>query len=149
VSGHVLLALGGTRVLTRVAGGIAGPALPAHRSFAVGGRGTLLGDEFREWGGTRAGAVQIEWRVPTALPALPLGPAARSPGGVTVAPFAAAGWAGGPVAGVPWRPVAGTRVTVGLGVEWLGLVRFDVGYGLQSRRVRFAFDVTRDFWDVL
>jgi hypothetical protein len=24
-----------------------------------------------------------------------------------------------------------------------------VGYGLQSRRVRFAFDVTRDFWDVL
>jgi len=34
-------------------------------------------------------------------------------------------------------------------VEWLGLVRFDVGYGVQSRRVRFAFDVTRDFWDVL
>ena len=149
VSGHVLLALGGTRLLTRVVGGLAGPALPAHRSFAVGGRGTLLGDDFREWGGTRAAAVQVEWRVPTALPALPLGPVARSPGGVTVAPFAAAGWAGGAVVGVPWRPVAGTRVTVGLGVEWLGLVRFDVGYGVQSRRVRFAFDVTRDFWDVL
>ena len=148
-SGHVLRALGGTRLLARVAGGLAGPALPAHRSFALGGRGTLLGDAFRQWGGTRAAAVHVEWRLPTALPALPLGPYARSPGGVTVAPFVAAGWAGGPVAGAPWRPVAGTRLTVGLGVEWLGLVRFDAGYGVQSRRVRFAFDVTRDFWDIL
>ena len=149
VSGSVLRAVGGTRLLARVAGGVAGPAVPAHRSFAVGGRGTLLGDDFREWGGTRAATVHVEWRLPTTLPALPLGPVARSPGGITVAPFAAAGWAGGPVAGVPWQPVAGTRVTLGLGVEWLGLVRFDVGYGVQSRRLRFAFDVTRDFWDVL
>ena len=149
VSGHVLRALGGTRLLARVAGGLAGSELPAHRSFAIGGRGTLLGDEFREWGGTRVLALHVEWRLPTTLPALPLGPTARSPGGVTVAPFAAVGWAGGPVADVPWRPVAGTRVTLGLGVEWLGLVRFDAGYGVQSRRVRFAFDVTRDFWDVL
>lgn len=149
VSGHVLAAAGSTRILVRGAGGLAGPSLPAHRSFAIGGRGSLLGDEFRQWGGTRAAAVHVEWRVSTALPALPLGAYARSPGGVTLAPFAAAGWAGGPVEGVPWRPVAGTRMTVGLGVEWLGLVRFDAGYGLQSGRIRFAFDFTRDFWDVL
>jgi hypothetical protein len=149
VSGHVLLAVGGTRVLARVQGGIGGRDLPAHRSFAIGGRGTLVGDGFRQWGGTRAAVVHVEWRLPTRLPALPLGPYARSPGGVTVAPFAAAGWAGGPVAEVPWRPVSGTRLTVGLGLEWLGLLRFDAGYGVESRRIRFAFDVTRDFWDVL
>jgi hypothetical protein len=136
-------------VLLRGAGGLGGPALPAHRSFAVGGRGTLLGDEFRAWGGLRAAAVQLEWRVPATIPALPLGPYARSPGGLTVVPFVAAGWAGGAVAAVPWRPVSGTRVTLGLGAEWLGLLRFEAGYGVQSRRVRFAFDVTRDLWDVL
>lgn len=149
VSGHVLLAVGTTRVLARATGGVAGPALPPHRSFALGGRGTLLGDEFRRWGGRRAAMVHVEWRLPGALPALPLGPIARSPGGVTIAPFATAGWSGGSVEGVPWRPIAGTRLTVGLGLEWLGLVRFDAGYGVESHRVRFAFDVTRDFWDVL
>jgi hypothetical protein len=149
VSGHVLLALGGTRALARVVGGVAGAALPPHRSFAIGGRGTLLGDDFRTWGGTRVATVHLEWRIPTSLATLPVGSYARAPAGITIAPFAAAGWAGGAIAGVPWQPVAGTRVTVGLGVEWLGLVRFDVGYGAQSRRVRFAFDVTRDFWDVL
>jgi hypothetical protein len=40
-------------------------------------------------------------------------------------------------------------VTVGVGVEWLGVFRLDGGYGLQSRRARIAFDVTRDFWDIL
>jgi hypothetical protein len=40
-------------------------------------------------------------------------------------------------------------VTLGVGVEWLGVFRLDAGYGVQSRRVRVAFDVTRDFWDIL
>jgi hypothetical protein len=40
-------------------------------------------------------------------------------------------------------------VTLGLGLEWLGVFRLDVGYGVQSHRARVAFDVARDFWDIL
>ena len=44
-----------TRVLVRAQGGVASADLPAHRAFVLGGRGTLLGDDFRAWGGTRGG----------------------------------------------------------------------------------------------
>jgi len=40
-------------------------------------------------------------------------------------------------------------VTLGLGAEWLGLFRLVAGYGVQSGRVHVAFDITRDFWDIL
>jgi hypothetical protein len=148
-TGQAQWPLGGTVVLLRAAGGAGGPGLPPHRSFAVGGRGTLLGEEFRAWGGARAATLHLEWRAPVPFPSLGFGGLARTPARVTVAPFAAAGWAGGVVAGVPWRPVAGTRATVGLAMEWLGLLRVDAGYGLATRRVGVTVDVTRDFWDIL
>src|SRR5207244_3416500 len=50
-TGHLLLPAGATRLLVRALGGVATRALPAHRSFVLGGRGTLLGDDFRRWGG--------------------------------------------------------------------------------------------------
>jgi hypothetical protein len=53
------------------------------------------------------------------------------------------------VAGTPWVAAPGTRITLGIGLEWLGAIRIDAGYGTASRRVRFAFDVARDFWDIL
>ena len=86
-----------------------------------------------------------------ALPFLRLGagPYLRTPGRITVAPFAAAGWTGGPVAGTPWLATPGARVTVGTALEWLGALRLEAGYGVQSRRVRFAFDSTRDLWSIL
>jgi hypothetical protein len=41
-------------------------------------------------------------------------------------------------------------VAVGLGFAWLhGLLRFDAGYGVRSRLVAFAVDVSRDFWEIL
>jgi hypothetical protein len=40
-------------------------------------------------------------------------------------------------------------VTLGLGAEWLGVFRLEVGYGVETRRVHLAFDVARDFWDIL
>jgi hypothetical protein len=146
VSGHVLLAVGERACWRALSAGSPDRHSP-HRSFALGGRGTL-GDEFREWRAARRHGARGVAPAQRAAGAA-LGPIARSPGGVTIAPFATAGWSGGAVEGVPWRPVAGTRLTVGLGLEWLGLVRFDAGYGVESHRVRFAFDVTRDFWDVL
>ncbi len=148
-TGHLLVPVGGSRVLVRLQGGAAGDGLPPHRAFVLGGRGTLLGDEFREWGGRRAALVHLEWRAPVPFVRMAAGPA-RTPGTITLAPYAAAGWTSRPIPGTPWRATPqGARVTLGLGAEWLGVFRLDVGYGLESRRARLAFDVTRDFWDIL
>ena len=145
---HVLVPLRRTRVLARVQGGLGSADLPAHRAFVLGGRGTLLGDEFRAWGGHAIALAHLEWRVPAPFPSLALGPA-RTPGTIMLAPYIAAGWTERPVAGAPWRATPGVRVTAGAGIEWLGVFRLEVGYGVQSRRAHVTFDVTRDFWSVL
>jgi hypothetical protein len=148
-AGHLLLPLGDTRVLMRVQGGIASADLPAHRTFVLGGRATLLGDDFRSWGGRSAALLHVEWRVRAPFPSVSLGPAARTPSTMTLAPYVAAGWADRPVATTPWGATSGVRVTAGLGLEWLGVFRLEAGYGVQSRRTHLAFDVTRDFWRIL
>jgi len=146
---HVLMPVGGSRVLLRMQGGIAGDGLPPHRVFVLGGRATLLGDDFRAWGGRRAALLHVEWRTPVPFVRMAAGPYARTPGTITLAPFVAAGWSDRPIAGTPWSATPGARITLGVGAEWLGVFRLDVGYGLESRRLRAAFDVTRDFWDIL
>jgi hypothetical protein len=148
-AGHLLLPLGRTRVLARAQGGIASANLPVHRAFVLGGRGSLLGDSFRAWGGRAAALLHLEWRVPVPCPSLPLGPMARTPRHVVLAPYVATGWADRAVSGTPWLDTPGVRVTTGIGLEWLGVFRLEAGYGLESRRARFAFDVTREFWGVL
>jgi hypothetical protein len=147
---HLLVPVGAgaSRLLTRVQFGLASRNLPPHRAFVLGGRGTLLGDGFRDWGGRRAALVHIEWRTPVPFIRLSAGPA-RTPGTITLAPYAAWGWTAEPIAFTPWPATPGTRVTLGLGAEWLGLLRLEVGYGVQTRQFHVAFDVTRDFWDIL
>ncbi|HET8713807.1 MAG TPA: hypothetical protein VFM23_09030 [Gemmatimonadales bacterium] len=149
-TGHLLIPLGaGTeRLLTRVQLGWGSDDLAPHRAFVLGGRGTLLGDPFRAWGGRRMAVVHTELR--TAVPFISLGPGpARTPGTIILAPYAAVGWADAPIASTPWRATPGSRLTLGLGAEWLGLLRVEAGYGMQSKRIHVAFDVTRDFWDIL
>ncbi|HTI06758.1 MAG TPA: hypothetical protein VL549_15755 [Gemmatimonadales bacterium] len=148
---HLLVPLSThSRLLTRVQLGWGSAQLPAHRAFVLGGRGTLLGDEFREWGGRRMALVHVEWRTPVPFFSVHAGPA-RTPGSVILAPYVAAGWSGDSIPLTPWRatPQGATRVTVGLGAEWLGVFRVEAGYGAQSGRLHVAFDVTRDFWDIL
>ena len=147
-TGHILAPIGGSRILARVQFGLATAALPPHRAFVLGGRGTLLGDQFREWGGRRLALVHVEWRTPVPFLRLAAGPA-RTPGTITVAPYAAAGWTDDAIPLTPWRVTPGTRTTVGMGAEWLGVFRLEAGYGLQSHHAHVAFDVTRDFWDIL
>src|SRR5438034_290451 len=148
-AGHVLLPVGATRLLVRAQGGVASADLPAHRSFVLGGRGTLVGDVFRRWGGRRVALLHLEWRLPVPFVSLGVGPYARTPRILTVAPYVALGWAAGPVAGTPWTATPGTRVTVGLAFEWLGVFRWEAGFGTATHRVGLAFDVTRDFWGIL
>jgi len=148
-AGHVLLPVGATRLLIRAQGGGASARLPARRAFVLGGRGTLLGDPFRVWGGRRMGLVHVEWRVPVPFPSLGVGPYARTPRTFTLAPFAAMGWADRPVAGTPWLPTDGARTTLGLGVEWLGVFRCEAGFGTATHRMGITFDVSRDFWGIL
>jgi hypothetical protein len=148
-AGHALLPLGGTRVLLRAEAGHASPALPPHRAFVMGGRGTLLGDPFRAWGGRRAALFHAEWRVPAPALTLGIGSLARVPTTLTVAPFVTAGWTAGALAGTPWRATGPARVSAGLALEWLGLIRLEVGLGAQSRRAQVSFDVSRDFWPIL
>jgi hypothetical protein len=81
---------------------------------------------------------------------LAVGPG-RTPGTITLAPYVAAGWTDGQIDAIPtpWSITPGTRVTLGLGAEWLGVFRVEAGYGIQSQNAHIAFDVTRDFWDIL
>ena len=92
--------------------------------------------------------VHVEWRTPVPFLRLAAGPA-RTPGTITLAPYAAAGWTDDAIPLTPWRVTPGTRTTVGLGAEWLGVFRVEAGYGLQSHNAHVAFDVARDFWDIL
>jgi hypothetical protein len=141
--GHVLLPLGAgqSRLLTRVQFGVGSGGLPAHRAFLLGGRGTLLGEPFRDWVGRREALVHVEWRTPVPFVRVHAGPA-RTPGTLILAPYVASAWTAAPA-------TRGTRATLGLGAEWLGVFRVEAGYGVQTRQIHVAFDITRDFWDIL
>jgi len=147
--GRVLVPLGSTRLLARAQLGLASAALPPHRTFVLGGRGTLLGEAFRTWGGRRMALVHLEWRVPLSFASIALGSWARTPGRLTVAPYVATGSADRPVVGTPWSATPGARTTLGLALEWLGVFRLEAGVGAQSGQVGLAFDVTRDLWSIL
>jgi hypothetical protein len=149
-SGHVLLPVGSNHFLARTEFGVGTAHLPPHRAFVLGGRSTLLGDDFREWGGRAAALIHLEWRMPVPFISLAVGPG-RSPGTITLAPYVAVGWADGNIDAIstPWAVTPGTRMTLGLGAEWLGVFRVEAGYGVQSHNMRVAFDVTRDFWPIL
>jgi hypothetical protein len=137
--GHLLVPLGGTRLLTRVQLGAGTSGMPLYRAFLLGGRGTLLGEEFRSGGGNHMALLHLEWRVPVPFARLAAGPA-RTPGTLTLAPYVAAGRT---------ENMTTPRVTLGLAAEWLGVFRLEAGYGTRTREVHFAFDVARDFWDIL
>jgi len=125
----------------RVEGGVASANLPAYRAFVLGGRGTLLGDDFREWGGRWVALIHAEWRVPVLFPTIRSG-ATRVPTTATLAPFVAVGGAGEPIVGTPWSATPTARVSLGLALEWLGLFRFEVARGVESGAMHAAFDVT-------
>jgi hypothetical protein len=145
-----LTGAGPGRLLTRIHAGAGTTRLPAYRSFVLGGRGTLLGEPFRAYGGRTMVLGHAEWRLEVPVPALPLGSFASTGRHLTLAPFLAAGWADRPLPGLPWAETGGIRPVAGLAAEWLmGLLRFEIGVGLRSGDIGFSVDVNRDWWGIL
>jgi hypothetical protein len=105
----------------------------------MGGRGTLVGEPFREWGGRYALHGHLEWRLPVPVPAVTMGAFANTGRRIVVAPFVSAGWAGGAVSRV-----------AGLGLELFHrLFRADLGVSLRGEGVSLVVDLTRDLWPIL
>jgi hypothetical protein len=151
VSGRMLARTGGTReLLARVYLGMGSAGLPPHRSFVMGGRGTLPGEPFRRYGGRQMALGHLEWRFDIPAPAIPLGSFASTGRRVTVAPFVAAGYAGNPLTDLPWTRSGGLRPVAGLAVElFMRLLRVEGGIGLRDGGFGITVDVNRDWWRLL
>lgn len=105
LTGRVPAGPGRLEVMARA--GLGSEGLPSHRSFVLGGRGTLVGAPFREWGGRRLGWGRVEWRLPVGVPEARLGSLASTGGQAVLAPYVAVGWADRPLPGLPWWPPPG------------------------------------------
>ncbi|MGB7211155.1 MAG: hypothetical protein WBC97_00860 [Gemmatimonadales bacterium] len=142
--------LGATAMRFRGFGGAGTVETPAWRGFALGGRGTLVGEPFRAWGGREAALASLEWRLPVIIPVIPLGNFASTGQQMMLAPFVAAGWAGGPQPGMPWVPSPGVRPVAGIAAEWLmGLLRIESGWSLRTGSFGVTVDVSPEWWGVL
>ncbi len=142
--------MGSSSVLARVYLGAGSRRLPAHRSFVLGGRGTLPGEPFRAFGGRYMALGHVEWRFDLAAPALRLGSFASTGRRVTLAPFFAAGLATQALAGLPWDSSRGIRPVAGLAVElFMRLLRVEAGVGLRDGGIGVIVDVNRDWWGLL
>jgi hypothetical protein len=150
-SARLLTRTGGTsELLARVYLGSGTAGLPPYRSFVIGGRGTLPGEPFRRYGGRHVALGHLEWRFDVPAPAIPLGSFASTGRRVTIAPFVAAGYAGGPLTDLPWTRSVGARPVVGLAVElFMRLIRVEAGVGLKDGGFGITVDVNRDWWRLL
>jgi hypothetical protein len=148
--GRGAMAIAGTDLVTRAWVGWGSSELPAHRGFSIGGRGTLVSEPFRAWGGRRAAFGALEWRIPVPFVAVPLGSRVSTGGRMFLAPFVSAGWSGGSVLNGLGGPSDGVRPVVGLAVEWFhSLLRAEFGMSLRDGRFGAIFDVSRDLWPIL
>jgi len=134
----------------KVEGGAGTNQLPAYRSFAIGGWGTLPGEPFRAWGGRWMVLASLEYRFEVPFPAIPLGAFVSTGDRLTVAPFVAVGWAGDALPGVPWRSSDGARPIAGVSLEWFQhLVRAQGGISLHTGRLGLTLDLSPEWWGIL
>ncbi len=148
--GELSIPVGRTELVASAHVGWGTIELPPHRLFVLGGRGTLMSEPFRAYGGRYMSLGRLEWRSRLPFPALPLGSFTSTGAEVIVAPFVSAGWVSGGRAELPWRETGGVRPVVGLGVEWFHrLLRIEVGTSLRDRRAGLVVDLRRDLWGIL
>jgi hypothetical protein len=125
--------------------------LPAYRSFALGGWGTLPGEPFRKWGGRRSGLATLEYRLPVRVPSLPLGDFVSTGRTAILAPFISVGGAIGTLQdSLPWRPTPTPRAVAGLALELFHqLLRVDAGISLNTGKFGLMVDLSREWWGIL
>ena len=150
LEGRWLTTLAGHQLVSRLYLGAGTDGLPPHRSFTIGGRGTLVGEPFRAFGGREVALGQVEWRFEVPVPAIRLGSFASTGRTMTVAPFLAAGITGRPNDGLPWAATDGVRPVAGVALEWfMRLIRVEAGIGLRDGELGVTVDVNRDWWGLL
>ncbi len=142
--------VGGNELLSRLYLGAGTEGLPAYRSFVLGGRGTLLGEPFRAFGGREMVLGHLEWRFDLPAPAIALGTFASTGRLVTLAPFVAAGYAARPYGSLPWDNSDGVRPVAGVALElFMRLIRVETGIGLRDGQAGLTVDISRDWWGLL
>ena len=149
-SARWLRPVGRTELLVRATGGVASEGVPGYRSFAIGGRGTLIGEPFRAFGGRRSLLGHIEWRVNAPAPAIPLGSFASTGNTMVLAPFASVGWTSGAVSDGIGTASDGARPVLGLAAElFMRLIRVEAGVALRTGELGVTVDIGRDWWGAL
>ena len=148
--GRWLTAVFGQELVSRGYLGWGSSHLPMYRSFVMGGRGTLLGEPFRAYGGRSMALFQSELRFEAPFPAIPLGSFASTGRTIVVAPFVAAGWTERSYSELPWLASDGVRPVAGIALEWfMRLVRLEAGIGLRTGKIGVTVEVHRDWWGIL
>ncbi len=150
LQGRWLVPLGKPELVTRAYLGWGSTHLPEYRSFALGGRGTLLGEPFRGAGGRSMALLHSELRFNAPFPAISLGSFASTGRTIVVAPFVAAGWADREYQSLPWRATDGVRPVAGVALEWfMRLIRVEAGIGLRTGNIGVSVEIHRDWWSIL
>jgi hypothetical protein len=149
-SARWLRPIGATELVIRGTGGVASEGVPAYRAFAIGGRGSLIGEPFRAFGGRRSLLAHAEWRLNAPAPAIPLGSFASTGNTIVLAPFASVGWTGGDVANGIGGASDGARPVLGLAAElFMRLIRVEAGVALRTGEIGVTVDIGRDWWGAL
>lgn len=124
--------------------------LPPHRLFVLGGRGSLVGEPYRAYGGRAVALARVSWSVPVPAPAISLGRYASTGRQLELSPYVAAGWVSRPVAGLPWAASGGVRPVAGVRVEaFHRLLLIELGWGVRDGGARVTVDLRRDLWPLL
>jgi hypothetical protein len=149
-TGDVMVPAGSGRLGFRVEAGWGSDHLPPHRVFVLGGRGSLVGEPYRAYGGRALALARLSWWVPVPAPAISLGRYASSGSQLEVAPYVAAGWVGRPVSGLRWEGTDGLRPVLGVTVEaFHRLLLVELGWALRDGGLAVTVDLRRDFWPLL
>jgi hypothetical protein len=122
--------------------------IPAQELVWLGGPTSGPGYDYHAFAAASGAEAHVELETRLPFPSFPLGRFGRTPGEVTVAPFAHGVWIGG--ARLSPNGDAGVFPAVGVGVASpFELIRVDVARGLRDGRWTFSLDIAREFWSVL
>lgn len=149
-AGSAIVPAGPGRLAAGAWAGWGSADLPLYRGFVLAGRGTLVGEPFRAFGGRTAALARVGWQFDVPFPAVPLGPFASTGRQLVLEPYVAVGWAAEPVVGLPWAASDGARPVVGLAAEvFHNLLRVEAGWAPRARALGLTVDVRRALWPLL